>query len=180
LFDFSGLFSRLDETNPLFSEITGEEKIIKIRKRLTLCFWVSFFLFVIYPSAGNCLTLITPEEAAQPDVPTPRGIKTRTEGNGPQIKIYSPNLYEPLRVPFVMDISFEASSDKTIDFDSLRIKYLKLVPIDLTGKIKPYLNNNRLMVKDVKVPQGKHRLQLFIAYTSGEKTMMEIVLMVEK
>jgi len=35
-------------------------------------------------------------------------------------------------------------------------------------------------VKDVKVPQGKHRLQLFIAYTSGEKITMEIVLMVEK
>jgi hypothetical protein len=36
------------------------------------------------------------------------------------------------------------------------------------------------MVKDVKVPQGKHRLQLFIAYTSGERTMMEIILIVEK
>jgi hypothetical protein len=36
------------------------------------------------------------------------------------------------------------------------------------------------MVKDVKVPQGKHRLQLLIAYTSGEETMMEIVLNVEK
>jgi len=36
------------------------------------------------------------------------------------------------------------------------------------------------MVKDVKVPQGKHRLQLFIAYTSGEKTTMEIILNVKK
>ena len=151
-----------------------------IRRKLKLFLWVSFFLFCIYPFAAYGLTLITPEEAAQPDAPIPRGIKTRTEGNGPQIKVYSPNVDEPLRVPFIMDISFEASSDKTIDFDSLKIKYLKLVPIDVTGKIKPYLNNNRLMVKDVKVPQGKHRLQLFIAYTSGEKTMMEIVLMVEK
>jgi len=151
-----------------------------IRIKLKLFLWVSFFFFCIYPFAAYGLTLITPEEAAQPDAPIPRGIKTKTEGNGPQIKVSSPNLDEPLRVPFIMDISFEASSDKTIDFDSLKIKYLKLVPIDVTGKIKPYLNNNRLMVKDVKVPQGKHRLQLFIAYTSGEKTMMEIVLMVEK
>ncbi len=154
--------------------------MIKIRKGLKLCFWVSFFLFVIQPGAGDCLTLITPEEAAQPDAPTPRGIKTRTEGNGPQIKIYSPSPDEPLRIPFIMDIAFEGLPDKIIDFDSLRIKYLKLVPIDLTGKIKPYLNNNRLMVKDVKVPKGKHRLQLSIAYASGEKTMMEIVLNVDK
>jgi hypothetical protein len=137
-------------------------------------------LFANYSFAGDLLTLITPEEEAQPDAPIPRGIKTRTEGNGPQIKVYSPNLDEPLRVPFIMDISFEASSDKIIDFDTLSVKYLKLIPIDLTGKIKPYLDNNRLTVKDVKVPQGKHRLQLFIAYTSGEKTTMEIVLNVEK
>jgi hypothetical protein len=105
---------------------------------------------------------------------------TRTEGDGPQIKIYSPNLEERLRVPFLVDIVFEASSNKIIDYDSLSVKYLKLVHIDLTGRIKPYVNNNRLMVRDVKVPQGKHRLQLFIAYTSGEKTMMEIVLNVER
>jgi hypothetical protein len=164
----------------------GTEKMIKTRKKRILCFWVSFLLFALFPTdpfAGDFVTLITSEEAAQPDAPMirTRGIKmTRTEGDGPQIKIHSPNLEEPLRIPFLMDIAFEASSDKIIDFDTLSIKYIKLIPINLTGKIKPYLNNNRLMVKDVKVPQGKHRLQLFIAYTSGEKTMMEIVLDTEK
>jgi hypothetical protein len=160
--------------------------MIRIRKRLTLLWGVLFLLFALfatYSFAGDFLTLITPEEAAQPDAPMirTRGIKmAKTEGDGPQIKIHSPNLEEPLQIPFLLDIAFEASTDKIIDFDTLSIKYLKLISIDLTGKIKPYLDNNRLMVKDVKVPQGKHRLQLFIAYTSGEKTMMEIVLNTEK
>jgi len=160
--------------------------MIRIRKRLTLLWGVLFLLFALfanYSFAGDLLTLITPEEAAQPDAPMirTRGIKmAKTEGDGPQIKIHSPNLEEPLQIPFLLDIAFEASTDKIIDFDTLSIKYLKLISIDLTGKIKPYLDNNRLMVKDVKVPQGKHRLQLFIAYTSGEKTMMEIVLNTEK
>jgi hypothetical protein len=159
------------------------EEMTQNRKRLTLLLGFLFLLFVTCPFAGDFLTLITPDEAAQPDAPMirTRGITmTKAEGDGPHIKINSPNVEEPLRIPFVMDIAFEASSDKIIDFDTLSIKYIKLIPIDLTGKIRPYLNNNRLMVKDVKVPQGKHRLQLFIAYTSGEKTMMEIVLSVEK
>ena len=127
--------------------------------RLKWILLVSFPLSLIWPHPGTCLTLITPEEAAQPDAPTMRGIElSRMEGNGPQIKIYSPNLEEPLHIPFIVDITFEASSDKTIDFDTLSIKYLKLISIDLTGRIKPYLDNNRLMVKDVKVPYGKHRL----------------------
>jgi hypothetical protein len=155
--------------------------MIHIRKKLIFHFWFFFLLSVIYPCAGNCFTLITSEEAAEPDAPISRGIKfTRIEGNGPQIKIHSPNLDEPLRIPFLMDIVFEAPPDKIIDIDTLSIKYLKLISIDLTGRIKPFLNNNRLIVKDVKVPQGKHRLRLFIAYTSGEKTMMEIVLNIEK
>ena len=157
--------------------------MMKTRRVHKFFFYVSFILFITYPSTGYCFTLITPEEAAQPDAPMIRtkGIKlTRIEGDGPQIKMLSPNLDEPLRIPFLMDIAFEASPDKIIDVDTLSIKYLKLISIDLTGRIKPFLNNNRLIVKDVKIPQGKHRLRLFIAYTSGEKTMMEIVLNVEK
>jgi hypothetical protein len=157
------------------------ENMMKMRTRFILFFGVFPLLFAVLPHRGHCLTLITPEEAAQPDAPIPRGIKLMSiQENGPQIKIHSPNLDEPLRIPFLMDIAFEASSDKAIDPASLSIKYLKLISIDLTGRVKPYLNDNRLVVKDLKVPQGKHRLQFSIAYTSGEKTMMEIVLSVDK
>jgi hypothetical protein len=80
---------------------------------------------------------------------------TTIQENGPQIKIYSPNLDEPVRIPFLMDIAFEAPSDKTVDPTTLSIKYLKLIPIDLTGRMKPYLNDNRLVIKDLKSPAGK-------------------------
>jgi hypothetical protein len=155
--------------------------MMKIRTRPILFLVIFLLLFVLYPHAGHCLTLITPEEAAHPDAPIPRGVKLTTiQENGPQIKIFSPNPAEPIRVPFIVDIVFEASSDKTVDLHSLNIKYFKLIAIDLTCRMKPYLNGNRLVVKDVKVPQGKHRLQFSIAYASGEKTMIGIVLNVEK
>jgi hypothetical protein len=170
----------LKELASFFFDHRRNGKMTALRGKLKRYLVGSILLFCVFPLAGDCLTLITPEEAAQPDQPIPRGMKlTRIEGNGPQIKIHSPDLEEPLHNPFV-DIAFEASPDKTIDFDTLSIKYLKLISIDLTGRIKPYLDNNRLMVKDVRVPQGKHRVQLLIAYTSGEKTMMEIVLNIEK
>lgn len=157
------------------------EGVMKIGNQRRLVFLISFLLILIYPDAGHSLTLITPEEAAQPEVPLLRGMEcSRLEGNGPQIKITSPKLDEPLLTPFVVDIAFEASSNKIIDYDSLTIRYLKIIPIDLTSRVKPYLNNNRLMLKGVKVPQGRHCLQLLIGYASGEKTLMEIVLKVEK
>ena len=79
-----------------------------------------------------------------------------------------------------MDFSFEAPPDKIIDYDSLRLRYLKFIPIDLTDRVRGYLNNNRLVLKDIKVLQGQHCLQLLIAYTAGEETLMEIFLYVFK
>jgi hypothetical protein len=64
--------------------------MIKIRNKLKLVLLVSFHLLLIYPYAGHCFTLITPEEAAQPDAPMirTRGFKLTTkEDDGPQIKI---------------------------------------------------------------------------------------------
>jgi hypothetical protein len=156
------------------------EEEMKIGKGYGLVFFISFFFFAVYPHTGHGFTLITPEEAAKPELLL-RGVEcSRFEGNGPQIKITLPRLGEPLLTPFVVDITFEASSDKVIDYDSLRIRYLKFIPIDLTGRVRPFLNNDRLMVKDVNVPQGRHCLQLLIGYTSGEKTLMEIFLNVIK
>jgi hypothetical protein len=157
------------------------EQGMKIGYKPGLIFLISFLLFLIYPNGGHPFTLITPEEAAQPGGLLLRGMEcSRLEGDGPQIKITSPRLDLPLRTPLAIDIVFEAASNKIIDYDSLRLRYLKLISIDLTSRVKPYLNNNRLMLKDVKVPQGRHCLQLLIGYTSGEKTLMEIVLNVEK
>jgi hypothetical protein len=80
------------------------EEVMKIGNGHGLPFLISFLLFLFYPHAGHGFTLITPEEAAQADVPLlrGRGIEcSRFEGNGPQIKITSPKLDEPLLTPFV-------------------------------------------------------------------------------
>jgi hypothetical protein len=142
---------------------------------LLILFFVSFF----FPLSGHSFALITLEEALQPEVPFLKECSSLEE-NGPHIKINAPKLDIPLLTPFVVDIAFEASRNKIIDYDSLRVKYLKFIPIDLTDRVKPYLSNNRLVLKDVKVPQGRHCLQVQIGYKLGEKTLMEILLNVIK
>jgi hypothetical protein len=140
-----------------------------------------FLLVFFFPLIGQSLTLITQQEAAQPSPPSLVGAKcSRLEEGGPQIKISSPKPDKPLIAPFVVDVSFEAPPGKTIDYGSLRLRYLKFIPIDLTDRVKGYLTQNRLLVKDVNVPQGQHCLQLLIAYTTGEETLMEIFLRVIK
>ncbi len=150
-----------------------------MRNPFRLLFVSLFLLSLFFPLSGHSFTLITPEEALQPEVPFLKECSSPEE-NGPHIKINAPKLNLPLLTPFVVDIAFEASRNKIIDYDSLRVRYLKFIPIDLTDRVKPYLDNNRLMLKDVKVPQGRHCLQVLIGYKSREKTLMEILLNVVK
>ena len=150
-----------------------------MRSPFRLLFLSLFLLFLLFPLSGHGFTLITPEEALQPEVPFLKECSSLEE-NGPHIKINAPRLDVPLLTPFVVGIAFEASRNRTIDYDSLRVRYLKFIPIDLTDRVKPYSDNNRLMLKDVKVPQGRHCLQVLIGYKSGEKTLTEILLNVVK
>jgi hypothetical protein len=122
-----------------------------MRSPFRLLFFSLFFLSLFFPLSGHSFTLITPEEALQPEVPFLKECSSLEE-NGPHIKINAAKLDMPLLTPFVVDIAFEASWNKIIDYDSLRVKYLKFIPIDLTDRVKLYLSNNRLMLKDVKVP----------------------------
>lgn len=150
-----------------------------MRSPFRLLFLSLFLLSLFFPLSGHGFTLITTEEALQPEVPFLKEC-SRIEENGPHIKINAPKLDVPFLTPFVVDIAFEAFRNKIIDYDSLGVRYLKFIPIDLTDRVKPYLNNNRLMLKDVKVPQGRHCLQVLTGYKSGEKTLMEILLNVVK
>jgi len=154
---------------------------VNVRTQFRILFLALSLLVFFFPLAGHGFTLITAQEAAQPEPPSLFGVKcSRLEEGGPQIKISSPKLNEPLFTPFVVDVFFEAPPDKTIDYGSLRLRYLKFIPIDLTDRVKGYLSKNRLLVKDVNVPQGQHCLQLLIAYTTGEETLIEIFLQVIK
>jgi hypothetical protein len=160
--------------------VMGKFRTLLLGMNTTLLFLGTFFL--AHPCSSFGLTLITSEEAAQPDGPvaTPRGIETLTvKGAGPEIRIFSPKQDEPIRAPVKLDVAFETSPDKAIDYETFTVKYLKLISIDLTGRLKPYLRNDRLVVTDVNVPQGRHRLQLSIAYVSGEKTTMDIILRID-
>jgi len=168
-----------DESSLVSCYHTFKEAAVIMRSLFRLLFLSLFFLSFFFPLNGHSFTLITLEEALQPEVPFLKECSSLEE-NGPHIKINAPKLDLPLLTPFVVDIAFETSRNKIIDYDSLRVKYLKFIPIDLTDRVKPYLNDNRLVLKDVKVPQGHHCLQVQIGYKSGEKTLMEILLNVIK
>ena len=138
---------------------------------------------------ADLVVLVTPEEAALPDVPeaTPGArIERRTFGlrreeapQGPEIVIQSPEAGKTYRPPVPIDVRFVSRKDVPIDPDSLRVTYLKFWGIDITGRVREYLVEDRIQVPNAKLPSGRHRIRVAISDQNGATTVQDFSLQIE-
>lgn len=90
--------------------------------------------------------------------------------NGPVIHVVSPAAetemtHKPVAVEIVFEKS-EAGSDPNMT--TLKITYLKFIRIDITDRIKPYVEGTKIAAKDVSFPKGNHSLSVYIEDAQGK------------
>lgn len=121
--------------------------------------------------------VITPEEAAQPDAPpeTPPPIKLRTrgtttpEGLGPKVEMISPAEGKPTSTPLTLWVKFTPNV-APIDIESLKVKLVKVIKIDITDRLRPFVTPEGINIPDAKFPSGKFRVKLTLADVKGNFT----------
>jgi hypothetical protein len=144
---------------------------MKRRNALSAAF-VALLLALAFGAAsleawGETVLLVTPEEAARTDA---RGV-IKEKDDGPVILIKSPENGSTLKGPFRLYVEImkrEGGAD--IDMGSLAVKYLKLVPIDITGRVRGYITGSKLDVPDAEFPVGSHRAEIVIRDTAGNES----------
>ena len=52
--------------------------------------------------------------------------------------------------------------------DSLIVTYMVRAPVDLTGRLRPFIQKEEIRVKDAIVPPGRHELRISIQDSNGE------------
>ncbi len=100
--------------------------------------------------------LITSSEAALPtDQVTGR---ERGITRAPNVVIVSPSpAAGTLKSPLSLKIRFESHGGAEIDVDSVLLTYLKKPAVDLTQRIKPFIDASGIDVEDAEVPPGSTR-----------------------
>jgi hypothetical protein len=117
--------------------------------------------------------LITPEEAALAPAEED-GVRTRGLSDaGPCIEVAKPAEGEILTGATEILIRFLPKT-VTIDLTSLKVTLLKFISIDLTDRLKPYIDAAGINVKDVKVPTGTYRVRISLSDTQGKTTSKEL------
>ena len=127
--------------------------------------------------------LITPDEAAREEAPPPpspirlRG-KTAMTQDGPFLELVSPADGEAVPSPLLLEVKFSPNA-APIDLASLKVALVKLISIDITDRLRPFVTPEGLRYPGAKVPSGKFRVRMSLADVEGHVTSGEALLVVQ-
>jgi hypothetical protein len=108
--------------------------------------------------------LISEEEAK---LPPPKGavaVDRRGVTRGPKIIVLSS---EPVHSPMHLQLKFEAFGGAKIDADSVKVLYLRSPNVDLTERVKPFVQASGIDFPDAELPVGDYMLRVDLKDSDG-------------
>lgn len=117
------------------------------------------------------VNLLTEEEATLQEAKDFGFAGENLPKDGPDIKIISPSQDREMRSPFKLAVRFTPRSGSQVDLSTFRVECLKIITVDLTSRVRPYLTSNGIEMENVKIPAGNHRIRLSVADTMGNVTV---------
>jgi hypothetical protein len=149
--------------------------IVRIR-----CVGLSLILAVaaiaVSAPAYAAQVLITEEEA---NLPPPRGaITTDRRGitRGPKVELVDD--VQPVHSPMHLQLKFESYGGAKIDPSSVKVTYMRTPNVDLTGRVKPFVQSTGIDMPDVQLPVGDHMVRVEIKDSDGRSGSASFVLKV--
>jgi hypothetical protein len=134
-------------------------------------------LVTILIGSAGAVPLISDEEAAMPDDPT----KMRGVSRGPKILLINPAATAGLiKSPFNLRIRFESYGGTRIDTDSIVITYRKRPAIDLTQRMKSFIQATGVNLDSAEIPPGEHHIRVDVKDTDGQSSSTEFTIRVSK
>jgi len=124
--------------------------------------------------AYSAQVLITEEEAK---LPPPRGAITadrRGITRGPKVELVDETA--PVHSPMHLQLKFESYGGAKIDPNSVKVTYMRTPNVDLTGRVKPFVQPTGIDMPDVQLPVGDHMVRVEIKDSDGRSGSASFVL----
>lgn len=144
------------------------------------CAWISIAIGAVVALAAMpayaANVLITDEEAK---LPPPKGAVAadrRGVTRGPKIKYLEEG--EALHCPAHLQLTFESFGGAKIDPDSVKVTYLKTPNVDLTPRIKSFVQVGGIDIPDAELPVGDHIVRVDVKDSDGRIGTSSFVLKV--
>ena len=108
--------------------------------------------------------LITAEEAQSP--PAKGAVATERRGitRGPKVDVVTG---AEVKSPMRLQLKFEPYGGAKIDPDSVKVTYLRTPNVDLTPRIKSFVQPTGIDMPDAELPAGEHMVRVDIKDSDG-------------
>jgi hypothetical protein len=139
--------------------------------------WVaSVAIVLLMAGAAQATQLITEDEAK---LPPPKGaIAADRRGilRGPRVEIVSPSgaAHSPLR----LRLKFESFGGATINPDSVKVIYLRSPNVDLTSRVKPFIQPSGIDMPKAELPPGEYMVRVDVKDSDGRPGTASFTLIV--
>lgn len=123
------------------------------------------------------LVLITAEEAKLPPQKGAVPVSSRGVTRGPKVELVSQT--GAIRSPVRLQLKFQTFGGAKVDLGSVQATYLRTPNVDLTPRLKPYVNSSGIDVPAAELPPGDHIVRVDLKDSDGRTATTSFVLKIQ-
>ncbi len=119
----------------------------------------------LFSGTSRATQLITEEEAR---LPPPKGaIAADRRGimRGPKVEFISPG--DSVSSPLRLQLKFESYGGAKIDPESVKMIFLRTPSVDLTSRVKPFVQADGINMQDAELPPGEYTVRVDLKDSDG-------------
>ena len=117
-------------------------------------------------NAGQ-VQLITPAEAQLPPLKGAVASASRGITRNPRIELVDTPSEGAIHSPMHLQLKFQAFGGAQIDPSAVQVTYLKSPEVDLTERVKPFVQASGIDMPDAVLPPGDHVLRVDVKDSDG-------------
>ncbi len=124
------------------------------------------------PVAGAPVVLVTRAQLdALPDESPVAWGSSEDDADGPVIQIDSPENGGVYEGPFPIKVAFRNSPEgHAVDMETLKLEYKMAWGIDITDKVRDYIDGTQIDVAESELPEGRHTVEIEIRDVEGHRS----------
>jgi hypothetical protein len=148
-----------------------------LRKHLKNTMLLSTVAVAFVISGGACATQLITEQEAK--LPPPKGavaVDRRGILRGPKVEFLSPG--DATHSPLHLQLKFEAFGGARINPESVKMTFLRTPNVDLTPRIKPFVQPSGIDIADTEVPPGEYMVRVDVKDSDGRPGSISFILKV--
>lgn len=120
---------------------------------------------LVFSGPSRATPLITEEEAK---LPPPKGafaVDQRGIMRGPKVEFVSPG--NAASSPLRLVLKFQSYGGAKIDPESVKVIFLRTPNVDLTPRVKPFVQADGINMQDAELPPGEYTVRVDIKDSDG-------------